>query len=116
MANELSLVVSVAFSKGGVNTQRSESISVDVAGDAFTHQVQAMPTSNTALLEGVAIGTPGYIFIKNLDSTNSVTVGITGQYAIKILAGEFALFRAAAAIFVLADSATVNVEYWMIEE
>lgn len=115
MADELSLVVSVAFNKGGVSTQRSDSISVDVTGDAFTHQVQAMPTSNTALLEGAAIGTPGYIFIKNLDSANFVTVGLTGSYAIKIPAGEFALFRAAAAIFVLADTGTVNVEYWMIE-
>lgn len=115
MADELSLVVSVAFNKGGISTQRSESLSVDVAGDAFTHQVQAIPTSNTALLEGVAIGTPGYIFIKNLDSTNYVEVGITGQYCIKLLAGEIALFRATAAIFALANSATCNVEYWMIE-
>ena len=115
MAGELSIVVSVAFNKGGISTQRSESISVDVAGDAFTHQVQAIPTSDTALLEGVAIGTPGYIFIKNLDSSNFVTVGLTTSYAIKLLAGEVALFRAAGAIYVLADSGTCNVEYWMIE-
>jgi len=116
MADELSLVVSAAFNKGGISTQRSDSISVDVAGDAFTHQVQSIPASDTALLEGVAIGNPGYIFIKNLDSTTSVTVGLTESYAIKLLAGEVALFRAAGAIYALSDSGSVNVEYWMIEE
>lgn len=116
MANELSIVASMAFSKGGAQCTRSESISVTVTGDAFTHQVQSIPTSDTALLEGVAIGTPGYYFIKNLDATNFVTVGLTASYAIKILAKEIAVFRAAGAIFALADTDTVNVEYWVVEE
>ena len=115
MANELSIVVSMSFSKGGAQSARAESISVDVAGDAFTHQVQAIPTSDTALVEGAAIGTPGYVLVKNLDATNFVTVGLTSSYAIKLLPGEIALFRAAGAIYALADTATCNVEYWIIE-
>ncbi len=115
MSGELSVRVSIAFNKGGAEVRRTEGISVDVTGDAYTKQTQSIPTSNTALDAGAAIGTQGYIFIKNLDSTNFVTVGITGSYSIKLLAGEVALFRAAAAIFVLADTASVDVEYVIIE-
>ncbi len=115
MANELRIGITMSFSKGGANFPKTESKEITVTGDAFTHQVQAIPTSNTALVEGAAIGTPGWVYIKNLDSTNFVTVGITGSYTIKLLAGEFCIFRAAGAIFVLADTATCNVEYCIIE-
>ena len=115
MAGELSLSARLVFEKGSAQTRTSRGISVDVAGDAFTKQTQSIPTSNTALDTGAAIGTQGYIFITNLDSTNFVTVGITGSYSIKLLAGEFALFRAAAAIFALADTAACLVEVTIIE-
>ena len=115
MAGELALSARLIFNKGGASTRGSEGISVDVTGDSFTQQTQSIPTSNTALDAGAAIGTQGYIFIKNLDSTNFVTVGITGSYSMKLLAGEFALFRAAGAIFALADTASCLVEYIIIE-
>uniref|UniRef100_A0A6M3KCC4 Uncharacterized protein n=1 Tax=viral metagenome TaxID=1070528 RepID=A0A6M3KCC4_9ZZZZ len=115
MSNELTLRTSISFNKGDAKVNRTDGISVDVTGDAFSHEVQSIPTSNTALTEGAAVGTPGYVWIKNLDTTNYVTVGLTGSYAIKLLAGEFALFRAAGAVFALADTASCLVEYVIIE-
>ncbi len=115
MASEISVSVSLTFSKGGASISKSDSKLVDVTGDAFSHEVQSIPTSNTALVEGAAVGTPGYVYIKNLDATNFVTVGITASYTIKLLAGEFALFRAASAIYALADTASCLVEYVIIE-
>lgn len=115
MANELSIVVSVAFSKGGVSTQRSESISVDVTGEAFTHQVQAMTGGEAALDVGDAVGTTGYVFIKNLDSALYVDVGIETQPSIRLKPGQIALFPAIAAIWAVAESGTVKIEYWIIE-
>lgn len=116
MAGELSIVVSVAFNKGGISTQRSESISVDVAGEAFTHQVQTMPDSNSALDVGTAVGTQGYLFIKNLDADYYVDIGITGSPSITLKPGEIAFFRAKAAIFAEPESGhTISVEYWVIE-
>lgn len=115
MSNEISIGISMSFSKGGASVQRSESISVDVAGDTFTHAVQEIGTSEEALTEA-DVGTPGYVFIKNLDDTNFVEVGIAGQYCIKLKAGEVALFRADAAIFAKADTTACNVEYWIVEE
>ncbi len=115
MAGELAISAKIIFNKSDAMARMSAGVTVDVAGDAYTQQTQSIPTSNTALDAGAAIGTQGYIFIKNLDSTNFVTVGITGSYSIKLLAGEFALFRAAAAIFALADTASCLVEYVIIE-
>lgn len=115
MADEISMTLSLQFKKGGAVLQRSESIRIDVTGDAFTHGVQSIPAANTALVEGAAVGDPGLVFVKNLDATNYVTVGITASYAIKLLPGEWAVFRAAAAIFALANEAACIVEYFIIE-
>lgn len=116
MADELSITARMNFRKGGAKVNRTENISVDITGDAFSHEIQSIPTSNTALTEGAAVGTPGYVFIKNLDATNYVTVGLTASYAIKLLAGEVALFRAAGAIYALANTAACLVEYVIVEE
>ena len=116
MSNELSISASLSFSKGGASVNRADGIQVDVTGDAFTHQVQLIgEASEEALVEGTEVGTPGYVFIKNLDDTNSVSVGITGSYTIELLPGQFALFPAAAAIFAKAITADCNVEYIIIE-
>lgn len=118
MADELTLVVALTFSKGGAENQRSESIQVDVTGDAFTHEIQEVGTTEEELAQGADLGTPGYLFIKNLDSTNYVEVGsTTGVYDIKLKAGEIALYRHnSATIYAKADTAACKVEYWLIED
>ena len=117
MANELAISIRLSFVKSGAKARRSESIKVDVAGDAFTHEVQNIATSEETLGQGADLGTPGYIFIKNLDSTNFVEVGsTTGVYDLKLLAGEIAIYRHnSATVFAKADTATVNLEYLLIE-
>lgn len=115
MSDELAVTAKLSFNKGGASVTKAESLSIDVTGDAFSHEIQSIPTSNTALVEGAAVGTPGYYWIKNLDSTNYVTIGLTGSYAIRLNAGEVCLFRAAGAIFALANTASVLVEYVVVE-
>jgi hypothetical protein len=115
MADEITITARLAFSKSGAKVSRTENISVDVTGDAFSHEIQSIPTSNTALTEGAAVGTPGYYLIKNLDDTNYVTIGLTGSYAIKLLPGEVCLFRAAGAIYALADTDTCLIEFVLVE-
>jgi len=115
MANELRLGFSLSYAKGGAALNRAETDEVTQTGDAIAHEIQSIPTSNTALVEAAAIGTPGYVFVKNLDATNFVSVGLTGSYTIKLLAKQMAMFPAAGAIFALADTATCLVEYIIIE-
>jgi hypothetical protein len=118
MSNELKIIVSLNFSKGGAKANRAESIQVDVTGDAFTHEVQSVGTSEEELAQGADLGTPGYIFIKNLDDTNYVEVGsTTGVYDIKLKAGEVALYRHnSGTIYAKANTAACNVEHWIIED
>lgn len=118
MADELNIVMAISFSKGGAVANRGESIQVDVTGDAFTHQVQAVGTSEEELAQGADLGTPGYIFIKNLDDTNYVEIGsTTGVYDIKLKPGEIALYRHnSGTVYAKANTDTCNVEYWLIED
>lgn len=118
MANELTLVVAMTFSKGGAENQRSESIQVTVTGDAFTHEIQEIGTSEEEVAQGAEVGTPGYMFVKNLDSTNYIEIGSTsGVYDIKLKAGEIALYRHnSATVYAKANTAACNLEYWLIED
>ena len=118
MADELSIGVTMSFSKGGAIARRAERISVDVTGDALTHEVQEVGTSEEELAQGADLGTPGYLFIKNLDATNYVEIGsTTGVYDIKVKAGEVALYRHnSSTIYAKANTAACKVEYLLIED
>ncbi|KKM19636.1 hypothetical protein LCGC14_1653560 [marine sediment metagenome] len=117
MAGKLAISARLVYDKNGANTRRSEGISVDVAGDSFTHEIQSVGTSEEELAQGVDLGTPGYVYLKNLDGTNFVEIGsTTGVYDVKMLAGEIALYRHnSASIFAKADTAACLVEYTIIE-
>jgi len=117
MADELSVTTKVNFSKGGATVTRSFTVDVDITGDAFTHNVQSVGTSEEELTQGADLGTPGYVLIKNLDATNYVEVGsTTGVYDIKLLAGEVALYRHnSATVFAKSNTAACLVEYIIFE-
>jgi len=118
MSNELSVTAKVNFSKGGAKVTRAITDFVDVSGDAFTHEVQEVGTSEEQLAQGADLGTPGYVLAINLDDTNYVEIGsTTGVYDIKLKAGEIALWRHnSATIYAKANTAAVNVEYLIVED
>ena len=118
MSNELKIVAAMNFSKGGAKCNCAESISVTVTGDAFTSGVQAVGTTEEELAQGADLGTPGYVFIKNLDTTNYVEIGsTTGVYDLKLKAGEIALYRHnSATIYAKANTAACNVKYFLSED
>lgn len=118
MANELSLRATISFKKGGAECTRYENISVTVSGDAFSHEVQSVGTTEEALAQGAELGTPGYMFIKNMDATNYVEIGsTTGVYDIKLKAGEFCIYRHnSATVYAKANTAAVLVEYFLVED
>lgn len=117
MSNELSLSASLAFNKGGASVSRSEGIQVTVTGDAFSHEVQSIGTTEEQLAQGADLDVPGYMFIKNLDTTNYVEVGsTTGVYDIKMKAGEIALYRHnSVTVYAKANTAACLVEYLLVE-
>ena len=118
MADEITGKLTLNVSKGGAKIARSESFSIDMTGESITHSVQEIATGGEILVEGDILGTVGYVYIKNLDSTNYVTVGshATLNHAIKLKAGEACLFRAAGSVYVQANTLACNVEYIVIED
>ena len=119
MSNEIRISARLSFSKGGAKANAAHNITVDVTGDAFTHEVQEVGTTREELAQGADLGTPGYIVIKNLDSTNYVEVGPSDDdtsYCIKLLAGEVAIYRHdSATVYAKANTAAVLCEYLLIE-
>ena len=116
MANELRIEAQLEYSKSGVKQNKHDSTYADVSGDSFTHVIQEIGTANEAISIGGDVGTWGYVYLKNLDSTNYVEVGLTSSYSIKLKAGEVAMFRAAAALYAQANTAAVDLEIIVIEE
>jgi hypothetical protein len=115
MAGELKIIIDVSYSKGGSKIAKTYSNTIDVAGDAYGNDIQSIPTSNTALTLPAAIGTTGWVIVKNLDTTNYVSVGLTGSYTVKLLPGQSAAFPAAGAPYALANTATCLVEKLIFE-
>ena len=117
MAGELALSARAIFIKDRASARMAEGVTVDVAGDAYTQGVQTIGTSEEELVQGADLGTPGYVFILNMDSTNFVEVGsTTGVYTIKILAGKFSIWQHnSSTIYIKADTSAVKVDYLIIE-
>lgn len=119
MADELTISLSMDFTKSGVNVSISKAgLTIDVSGSKYTRLVQNVGTSEEALDIG-DIGTAGYCFIRNLDPTNYVSLrpGSGTANFIKLKAGEAALFRLALnGPYAIANSSACNVEIVIIED
>ncbi len=117
---DLTYRLQIAFSKGNVEMARVVTTQdVTVAGDYALHDVQAVGFAAAEALRLGEITTPGFCLFHNTDATNFVEIGYddTGfKPTVKVLAGEWALFRLTqAAPQAKADTASVDLEYYMIE-
>jgi hypothetical protein len=118
MANELTIAASLRFVKGDSNELFNKSgIQLDVSGTDYVKLTQTVGTSEEALSLG-DLTTPGYALIYNRDSTNFVSVrsGTGADNLVKVPAGGIALFMIeASAPFVIADTASCQIEMLLIE-
>jgi hypothetical protein len=118
MANEINTQISLNIKTAlGARLDRSEVKKIDMTGESVLQTTQLVEASNVALdMSNTELGTPGYVFIKNLDATNYCSIGLTGSYTIKLKAGEFCLFRAAADLFAAFDTAPGYLEIIVVED
>ena len=122
MANELTIsTLTINFTKTGSPSLElaPAALSLTVSGDAWMDNTQTVGTSEEAILLG-DVATGGYWFVQNLGSTNFVEIrsGTGAVDLIKILAGEWAIFRTsgdATAPFIIADTAPVQVRILRFE-
>lgn len=119
MAKELTLSLSMAFSKSGIATSmQSGTQQFTVTGSDYARETMSVPTSVTALPLG-SITTPGYCMVTNKDTTNYVEVytAVAGAAAIKLKPLEWAVFRVSgAAPAVKANTAPVKIDYLLIAD
>ena len=124
MANEVKISITLSADPGnGSKVSRSETMFIDMAGDSFTHGVQEAPNgSSEALVESDILTHPGWVYLKNLDTTNYATFGnqtTLAQHPIKLLPGESTIIRwpgAGTVVYGAGNAGTVNIEYIIVEE
>lgn len=118
MASELVLQIKAQYTKGSAAFSRTINKTLDVAGTALQHAVQNIGTSEETLALG-DVSPSGYAIFYNLDATNYVEVGkATTVYALKLKPGEFAMLRldAWSTIYAKANTAAVDLEYWLLPD
>lgn len=120
MANEATMLGSLAFSKGSVQGKSLNpgSKQINVSGSNYVEGSMSVPTSSTALPLG-SIATPGCFIIVNLDGTNYIEVlsATGGSVLLKIKPGEFAVGRfGVAAPAVKANTSACLIDYLIVED
>jgi len=117
MANEITInLPSITYVKDVYNdTLAPGTINLSVTGKHAVHDNQALTTSNTALGKG-NIGTIGFFYLKNKDSTINVLVSFGTTEYMTLPPGGIALGVAGVAtINAKGASGTPSIEYWIIE-
>jgi hypothetical protein len=104
MSNPIQVLAQLSLTESGVNISLptiSAPISVAFSGSRYTQNVMSVPTTSggTAIPLG-NLGNLGLAMFINLDPTNPVTLmtAVSGTNIIKLLPGDYALFRFAAAV------------------
>ena len=83
----------------------------DQAAAGADERIQNIGTSEETL--GETLSTEGWLFMRNLDDTNYIQWGVaTTDYAGRLEAGEFAIFRAEPGITVYAKANTAACDLW----
>lgn len=121
MSDEITVSASLEFAKGLVSDALERTHKrFTMTGVPFTHRNWLVPDTagGTALPLG-DVTTPGWLLVINLDEDNFVTIlnAVAGNACVKLMPGEFALFRcASAAPAMLADTADARVEYLLLQD
>lgn len=118
MSAELLVAASLAFSKSGSAASKNfPSAYFDVAGLAYIQNNVAVGITDESLALG-DVATIGWVYAKNTDATNYITLSADGTlYNIKLKPGEFFMARwNGAAIHAKANTAPCNLEYLIISD
>lgn len=118
MAGELLIQLSAKYNKGGAKLEAIfDSYFFDVSGSVGVKSTISVGTSDESLALG-DVATNGWIYMKNLDSTNYILVSADGTlYHGKMKALEPYLHRwNGAAIHVKANTAPCLMEYMLIPD
>jgi len=120
MADELKITQQMILINGSLRKQIAPttlSITQDAA-QAY-EDVNSIPTSEEAVTTFGSIGTEGWCYLQNIDTTNYVEWGFsTGVYGGRLEAGETAMFRLnpAANLYLKSNTAACLVQIVVFED
>ncbi len=116
MANEITVSSTLKYSKNKASASLATSYFANQTGDKYQGGVQSIATTEESLDKG-DVGTIGFLAVRNMDATNFVSFGhTTGVYDVKVLAGQGGVIPwNGTSVFAKADTASVEVEYLIIE-
>lgn len=121
MANEIALTAALSITKSGVTISGAVTgKAITQSGDQSIGNIQIIGTSSEAITIGDVV-TIGYIYFKNLDATNFVSIhdvspAVAGAASITLKAGECAVIPTrTTAWYAIADTADVNLHVVAIE-
>lgn len=115
------VIIKCAITDQTIDLKRdSGNVSVTTAaGKIDSRIINATSGSEVEHTFSTAVGNAGYLYIKNMDATNYVDIGFaTGVYPHRYKAGQVGLFPitpAQSSIFLLANTATCEVEITLHE-
>jgi hypothetical protein len=123
MANEITSVVKLTAVKGNLTVSRDVTLRHDLAGDAYSADVIAVPTNtHVAISLSPAIGTAGESFFRNLSTStaNSVQLGTddSGTFVpfMELMANRPAMCGLATnAVYAKSVTGTCLLEYVVLE-
>jgi len=118
MSDELKVSASIDCTlSSGASIKKRKHATLDVTGDTLEYGTLSVGTSEEELTQLADLGTLGYLFLYNTDSSNYVEAGhSTGSYCVKVRAGGIALYEHnGATIYLKANTAACVVEFVLIE-
>lgn len=119
MANELTTEAKMTYNKAPVSLSLSGTGQVTVTGTAYSRGVLTVATGAGTAIPLGSVATPGYFIAHSLDAANFVTIGNSGDpLPVCLRAGEWCLFRFAAGIVphAIADTDSVEIEFWLLSD
>lgn len=123
MADNLKIETTITHAPEGAHMESAGKITfrdiIEQTNPDYVTGTQVMQTGVGATIGTQAdIGTIGVVALKNLSTTPSetISVGKTSSYTIKLLPGEFCVFRSATTELVAqGDNGTPTLQYWIWE-
>lgn len=119
MADEITLDAQLRYVRGGREflNRRIVAASIDQTTEGLEGGIFEIGTTEetVALAE---IGTPGWAWLQNLDTTNYVEIGpAAGSYLVKLAAGEgHPIHLSTATLYCKADTGAVKLEVRVLED
>jgi hypothetical protein len=121
MPNEITITAKLVASKSYLKVSKGQTINATLSGAAFANTVQGIGTTYEQLTVPTEVATAGYCYLRNLDETNYVEVGVEVSSAfyplIKLKPGEVAVARlSSTTVFARANTAAVNLEFCLLAD